>query len=235
MLRFLGRGSAFCDEHNSALMTIGNELILIDCPMSSFVKLKNADLSRYSSIRILITHTHSDHISGIAMLIDYEYFLGKIPVTVIAPSEEVREDLHFALSRLDGCEDNWYTLTTASEMKADWLLAVIPTTHADALKGRCFGYCLMHEGRKLVYTGDSNTLDPFIPYLNDGDVLYTEASAHESAVHMLISSITSTISELTSRGIEVYLMHMDDEELIMNEAKDTGALPAPLISTEDNI
>ena len=36
MLTFLGRGSAFADEHNSAFFIHDGNLILIDCPMSSF-------------------------------------------------------------------------------------------------------------------------------------------------------------------------------------------------------
>ena len=235
MLRFLGRGSAFSDEHNSALMVCGDELILIDCPMSAFVKLKKLDLSRFSAIKILITHTHSDHISGIAMLIDYEYFIGHIPVTVIAPSSEVMKDMHFALSRLDGCEDDWYKLVTASDSGLDIIKAVIPTTHAPSLEGRCFGYYLKGSGCDLVYTGDSVSLDPFIPYLKPGDQLYTEAAAYRSAVHMYIGDIRDTLKRLTSEGISIFLMHMDNEDEIMKIASDTGAAPAPLLDTEDFI
>ena len=69
MLRFLGRGSAFADEHNCAYFTAGDDLVLLDCPMSAFTKLKQKDLKAYENIYVLITHTHGDHIGGVAMLI----------------------------------------------------------------------------------------------------------------------------------------------------------------------
>ena len=235
MLRFLGRGSAFCDEHNSAVMTFDNELILLDCPMSAFVKLKNADLSKYSAINILVTHTHSDHVSGIAMLIDYEFFIGHIPVTVIAPSVEVRNDLFYLIDRLDGCEPEWCSLKVASEIDAPWLKAVIPTHHTDTLEGRCFGYCLSDGKNDIVYTGDTNTLEPFEPYLHEGTILYTEVSSYKTAVHLFISDVKEKLKAYNARGISVYLMHMDRESNILKEADGTGALPAPLINKEDTI
>ena len=45
MLTFLGRGSAFADEHNSAFFVNESDLILIDCPMSSFEKLNDMNLT----------------------------------------------------------------------------------------------------------------------------------------------------------------------------------------------
>ena len=40
-LKFLGRDSGFGDEHNSAFFTTkDNDLVIIDCPVSTFEKLK---------------------------------------------------------------------------------------------------------------------------------------------------------------------------------------------------
>ena len=50
-LQFLGRGSGFADDHTSAYFAIDNsvtdkkDLFLLDCPSSTFVKVKNFDLS----------------------------------------------------------------------------------------------------------------------------------------------------------------------------------------------
>ena len=64
MLTFFGRGSAFTDEQNSAFFEDNGNLVLIDCPMSSFEKLNDMDLAAYSHIYVLVTHTHGDHISA---------------------------------------------------------------------------------------------------------------------------------------------------------------------------
>ena len=112
MLTFLGRGSAFTDEQNSAYFIDGNNLVLIDCPMSSFEKLNNReisnsdiDLSAFDHVYVLVTHTHGDHISGIGMLIDLLHFVLRTPITVIAPSKEVETDLHLYFLRIEGCNE----------------------------------------------------------------------------------------------------------------------------------
>ena len=107
MLTFLGRGSAFADEHNSAFFIDNGNLILIDCPMSSFEKLNDMNLTLFDHIYLLVTHTHGDHISGIGMLVDLLQFSVKTPITIVAPSKEVEGDLFYFLSRLEGCNDSW--------------------------------------------------------------------------------------------------------------------------------
>jgi len=235
MLRFLGRGSAFSDEQNSAYFTSGDELILLDCPMSAFDQMKKRDLSKYSHIYVLITHTHGDHISGVGLFIDYLYFFVKIPVTIVAPSEKVREDLFFLLSNLEGCGNEWYDLVSAENLKKDWFSRAILTEHTEELSGKCFGYQLTVEGKNVIYTGDTNTLTPFEDALASGSYLYMEISATQSPVHLFCQNVTGKVKDLTEKGVHVFLMHMDDEEKIRNIMKDTGAELAPLEQEENNM
>ena len=84
MLQFLGRGSAFADEQNCAFFEADGQLILLDCPMSAFHRIRHFQ-KQYDGITVLVTHTHSDHCGGIPMLIHYAKHVFCIPVTVIAP------------------------------------------------------------------------------------------------------------------------------------------------------
>ena len=135
MLRFLGRGSAFCPDNNSAFYVDGTALILLDLPMSSFHKLIGIGLEALSGeagiirhIYVLVTHTHSDHIGGIPMLAHYAFYMwNKLPVTVVAPDAAVAEDLHFFMDRLEGCDSKAYNIITADAFR--YVKAVIPTQH----------------------------------------------------------------------------------------------------------
>ena len=233
MLRFPGRGSAFTQEHNSAYFTEDNELVLIDCPMSSFTKLKEKDLASYRHVYVLITHTHGDHSGGIGMLIAYIFFVVKIPVTIVAPSGEVCADLRYLLKNIEGCSDAWYELIEAKDLDKPWFSEAIPTTHTGELAGKCFGYSLNVDGRKVIYTGDTNTLEPFERYLTEGTELYMEISSVKTDVHLFCEDVRDKVKEYTAKGVQVFLMHMDNEEKIEEVMKETGAAPAPLDDGKD--
>ena len=71
MLKFFGRASAFETPQNSAFFIDDTNLVLLDCPMSTFHILKDSfdDISdkKIQRITVLVTHTHGDHICGIPM------------------------------------------------------------------------------------------------------------------------------------------------------------------------
>ncbi|MBP5491860.1 MAG: diguanylate cyclase [Clostridiales bacterium] len=234
MLTFFGRGSAFCEEQNSAYFLSDADMILLDCPMSAFQRIKTMDLRNVSRIYVLVTHTHGDHISGIGMLIDYEYFVGNVPVTIVAPSEPVRRDLEYYIKNLEGIRDEWFEMTDVNTLSANWLKTVVPTTHSPELGGKCFGYVLRIEGKTVVYTGDTNTLDPFIPYLQKDSILYTEVSSQKSPIHLSAESARETIKDLENQGVTVFLMHLDDEEKIVKTMNRTQSRPAPLMPAQQD-
>ncbi|MBR6316684.1 MAG: diguanylate cyclase [Lachnospiraceae bacterium] len=246
MLQFWGRGSAFHSDNNSAFYVDGSNLLLLDFPMSSFHKMRKAAadgitsnenssngissgaISSIKHIYVLVTHTHSDHIGGIPMLIHYAYYVwDALPVTVVAPSKKVAKDLHFLISHLEGCDENAYEIITADEL-SKWDAKAIPTTHTEELDGRCFGYHLMIGDKSVVYTGDTNTLKPFEPYLKKGVYFYTEIAAIASPVHLSAEQELEKMLALAGDGVHVFLMHLDREDEIEDMIKGTGIQLAPL-------
>ena len=228
MLTFFGRGNAFSEYNNSAYFMNGDELVLIDFPMSSFYKLRlMLERERISAARctVLVTHTHGDHVGGIPTLIQYAYYVIHRRVDVIAPSDEVAEDLRCLIARIEGCAADAYTIMTAKEAKRDWLLGTIPTKHAPELEGRCFGYLLDVDGSRVVYTGDTAVIEPFLPYLEDGVKLYADVSLRSTPVHLHLDELRKAVS---GRNIEVYLMHLGDENAVKDATAGTDMKLAPL-------
>ena len=103
MLKFLGRGSAFADEHNSAFFKENGDFVLIDCPATAFQKVKKMEEIKSSDIYILITHTHGDHSGGVGTMLQYAWFALNKKVTIVAPSKSVKNDLLILLLMLFCC------------------------------------------------------------------------------------------------------------------------------------
>ena len=232
MLQFFGRGSAFSELHNCAFFRSGHSLILLDCPASAFQILKHAPfLPACSEIRVFVTHTHADHVGGIPLLIHYAFYLLHTPVIVTAPSREVAEDLHLYLDRIEGCDPAGYRIETAEE-DLPFFARAIPVQHTPRLAGRCFGWYLNADGQEIIYTGDTASLDPFLPYLHEGVTLYTEVCCHASAVHMQIDRLLPVLRELTQKGVRVFLMHIDNEAEIADAISGMDIALAPLYDTK---
>lgn len=217
-LQFSGRGAGFADEHTSAyFVTDYRDLFLLDCPMSSFTKVKKLDLSCYNNFYVAITHSHGDHISGLGLWIQYSFFVLHKKVTILAPSDEVRDDIETILT-IEGNEKDWYYLETIdSSVVYGGIVTIMPilTKHSPQLEGKCFGYCILPDFRSdhwFIYTGDTSTLKPFEKYYEFAHEIYVDVSVFYGQIHLKLEDALPELVKLTEKGIKVYLMHLDDVE-----------------------
>ena len=222
-LQFLGRGSGFADEHTSAYFVAGKrDLFLLDCPSSTFTKVKNFDLSAYDNFYVLITHTHGDHVGGLGLWAQYCFFVLNKKLNILAPSEEVRKDLETILT-IEGNDTNWYNLVVIDKdvIYNDHLyIEPILTKHSPQLDGKCFGYYIesiilgtdLYEDHFFIYTGDTSTLEPFEPNLKYCSEIYVDVSVFYGQIHLKLEDALPQLIELTKQDIKVYLMHLDDAQ-----------------------
>ncbi len=85
----------------------------------------------------------------------------------------------------------------------------------------CYGFSAQINGAHIVYTGDTKSLDHFIPYLHEGSILFTDASIVGGA-HLKLEDNLPLLIKLSNEGINVYLMHLDNEAEIRKIIKGTA-------------
>lgn len=213
VLKFLGSGSGFADEHTSAYFTTAEkEVVIIDCPVSAFQKLKKIDFREYEKFYILMTHTHGDHIGGLGLFVQYSFFVFKKPVIIIAPSQEVFEDIRTVLN-IEGVDKSWYEIATVDKYKhKKWLKCQIATKHSPQLNGKCFGYQLRVKDTNVIYTGDTSTLEPFRHLITENSELYVDISVDYGQIHLKLEDAITELCGYAQNNVKVYLIHLDEVE-----------------------
>ena len=171
---------------------------------SIFEKLKNNfDFNKYNKIEIIITHLHNDHAGSLSQFILYIWFVYHKKVTVFCNCQKIKEYLD-----ITGTTKEAYELKTNTNF-----LEFIKTEHAKELDS--YGFKLNLNGKTIIYTGDTATLDPFIPYLDECNEFYVDVSK-SGGVHLKFVDIIETLRKIKSRNIDIFLMHLDDKNYIAN-------------------
>ena len=202
VLKFLGSDSGFGANNNSAYIEEKEKLTIIDCGFTVFSQLKNKfDFNKYDEIDVIITHLHNDHAGTLSQFILYMYFIYNKKVNVITKCEKIKEFLD-----ITGTPEDAYELKKENEY-----IKFIKTEHVKYLDA--YGFELNINSKKIIYTGDTNTLEPFELYLKNADEFYVDVSRYGGA-HLKIDDIKEKLEEIQKNGTTVYLMHMDDVEYI---------------------
>lgn len=203
-LTFIGRDSGFGEKNNSAYFEYQNELYLIDCGFTVFENIiKKFDFKKYSKINIVITHLHNDHAGSLSQVILYLWFIHNIKTNVICKCERIKDYLN-----ITGTPEESYKIF--DELN---ILKFVKTEHVKHLDA--YGFILRINEKRIVYTGDTCTLEPFMPFLDIADELYVDVSKFGGA-HLKIDDIYGSLHDFKTNGTEIYLMHLDDKNYIKN-------------------
>lgn len=205
MLKFLGNGSGFTPYHNNCYFVENNNLTFIDLSMLNIEKAL-AIQSEYKNVSILITHMHDDHVSGIGLFAQYLFYVYKKKLNILIPSallSDMMEEL-----KIKGISNNIINIIIVNDGYS-FIEKIISTSHTPELSGKCFGYKLNVNNKKMVYTGDTNRLEDFIPYLDDSDEFYVDVSYSYGGVHLKWDEVKEQLIDIT-KHCDIYIMHMDN-------------------------
>lgn len=206
-LIFLGRDSGFGEKNNSAYFKNQKELTIIDCGFTVFPELKRKfSFDEFEIINVIITHLHNDHAGSLSQLILYLWFVYHKKINIYSNCKKIEEYLD-----ITGTPREAYELITSSPY-----IEFIKTEHVKHLDS--YGFKIIIENKKIVYTGDTCELNSFLPYLNDADEFYIDVSRYGGA-HLKIDDIIEQLKEIKKRGVNIFFMHIDDTKYIYNIAK----------------
>ena len=179
-----------CDENNMSLDTV-------------FKKNQKFDFNKYSNIEIIITHLHNDHAGSLSQIILYLWFIYNKKVTIYSKCERIRDYLE-----ITGTPKESYEIKNESEN-----ITFMKTNHVQYLDA--YGLKIKVKDKNIIYTGDTNTLNPFLPHIENEkiDELYVDVSKFGGA-HLKIDDIVEKLAKINKSGTLVDLMHLDDKEYI---------------------
>ena len=204
-LKFLGSDAGFGDKNNSAYIETDNKLIIVDCGITVFNTIKTKfDFKKYNEIEIIITHLHNDHAGSLSQFILYLWYVYNIKAKVVSACKNMKTFLE-----ITGTPDEAYTL-----VKTDTNIKFIETEHVKELD--CYGFQLKLNNRTILYTGDTKTIKPFLPYIDDTDELYIDVSKN-GGVHLKIEDVLQDLRNIKQNGTNVYLMHVDDKTYVADK------------------
>ena len=207
MLKFLGNGSGFTNYHNNCYFVDDEKLTFIDLSMLNIEKALKIQKD-YKDVAILITHMHDDHVSGICLFSQYLFYVYHKKLKILIPKEWY-SDIKVEF-RIKGIDLGIVDIIMIND--GDFCIEkIIPTSHTPELDGKCFGYVLKIGSKRIVYSGDTNDLSAFVPYLKNANYFYVDVSYSYGGVHLKWDDIKDELYEI-SEGCMVYLMHMDDIE-----------------------
>lgn len=208
LLTFLGSDSGFGKFNNSAYIETESKFILIDCGYTVFNILKEKfDFNKYKEIDIIITHLHNDHAGSLSQFVMYLWFVHKKRANIYSNCLKIKEYLN-----ITGAPDISYNL-----IKENDNLIFIKTKHVKEID--TYGFLLKVGDKKIIYTSDTVTLEPYFSYLDNIDEFYVDISIN-SDVHLKIEEEMEHLKIIKNRGVNVYLMHIDNKPKVKEIIKD---------------
>lgn len=221
-LHVLGCGDAFGSggrNQSGYLVEAGGRRILLDCGATTLPAMKRAGFDPGELDAILLSHLHGDHFGGLPFFF-LEYLYGKQrthPLILAGPlgSEERVRDL-FRIMYGSGSEELppvQFLVLQSEEPQMISGATVFPFAVPHQRGSVSLALKLSHEGRQLLFSGDSAWTDSFIEHAAGVDVFLCDCSFYEKqpAMHLDYRTLRGKLHLLGCK--QLILTHLGDEML----------------------
>ncbi|AFH48324.1 Ribonuclease Z [Ignavibacterium album JCM 16511] len=223
-IKFIGTGSAKTSlkrNFTSLLFKTSSENILIDCGEGTSKALIQQNVELNSIDKIIISHLHSDHFTGLAGLItNFKLDQRKKPIHLFTHQSNVPFIKNYLLSSLIIPERmdfeilfKEFTENEEVNLSEDLKFVAKQNSHLDKYKIHKKNYSLpsasptflfIHYGKKIIYTSDIGSADDLLLFSEPIDILICEIS------HIELNQLIDLAKKLNPS--EIYLIHIPDEK-----------------------
>ena len=188
---FLGTGDAFAagGRHQSGYLIYTEETaLMLDCGATALAALKRGGFSPSAIDAVFISHLHGDHFAGLAFLL-LEYCFSDLrtrPLLIAGPpgiekkslslykvayGDLADRPLRFKLEFLEMSPDK--SIQVASSLVTPFLVP-----HQD--NEISFGFSVLINGRKILYSGDTGWTEALATHSQAADLFICECSFFET-------------------------------------------------------
>ena len=222
VLKVLGSGDAFATggKHTTSFLVKNKqEGFLIDCGVSTLVRLRQENYPIDKINKIFITHFHGDHYGGLPFIFiskKFQHSESSIiitgPVGIKKKIRQLQEALYPGTGEvLDQLNLEFVEYNHEWQQVKDIEFRAYPVTHAPpsiphALK-------IKFDDKILAFSGDTEWDDNLIPLSEDAQVFITECNNYmtESPGHVSYKTLLNKKDQLKAE--KIYLSHMGKEML----------------------
>jgi ribonuclease BN (tRNA processing enzyme) len=204
------------------VLEVGERLIQFDCGGGISAAFRRQGLDPLAVERIIISHTHPDHISDLPLFVQMLYLAGKKglpPLYIHLPGEALDAVKNYFRAAYI-LPEKWPFEIIFQPVPEDGVMefeggtvlpirnghlksnAAVIDEHNLHNKMQCYSYLIRYEDKAILYSADLGSERDLFPYLKDLDLLVVE-STHIDVGHLLEKTVENNVGR-------VVLTHIDE-------------------------
>ncbi len=205
------------------LVEVPKHKILLDCGMGTPLRIAESGTAVDEIDTICLTHEHLDHIQDLPALIKASWLKNKEAKYKIIVPKELKKRLINIFRCLDAplFDDknimlNFEVLNPEEEFQDSFSIKAFDTLHTDMSQG----YEITHDGKRIIYTGDTEVSEKIKNLSENVDILIHELSSlKKTKGHTDTESFISTFADTSPKLLILTHFYPDVAEKIKEVTK----------------